>query len=84
MAGRATGFIRTEFRCESAVERRYRVLDFWTGHPEFEKFREQFRSEYGRFDQWLVTEGVVEKQQVVGTYYVDEGSDGDLAVPAES
>ena len=84
LAGQAVGFVRTEFWCESAVERRYRVQDFWTTHLEFETFRERFAVEYGRFDQLLVAEGVVERQEIVGAYYVNEGSDGDLAVPAES
>jgi hypothetical protein len=78
------GMIRTEFWCESAVERRYRVRDFWTTHLEFEAFREGFALEYRKFEQLLVAEGVVERQEIVGAYYVNEGSDGDLAVPAES
>ena len=76
--------IRTEFWCESAVEQRYRVRDFWTTHLEFEAFRERFALEYRKFEQWLLVEGVVERQEIVGAYYVNEGSDGDLAVPAES
>jgi hypothetical protein len=76
--------IRTEFWSESAVERRYRVRDFWMTHLEFEAFREGFALEYGTFEQLLLAEGVVEKQEIVGAYYVNEGSDGDLAVPAES
>ena len=78
------GMIRTEFWCESAVERRYRVRDFWTTHLEFEAFRQRFALEYRNFEQLLLAEGVVERQEIVGAYYVNEGSDGDLAVPAES
>jgi hypothetical protein len=78
------GMIRTEFWCESPVERRYRVRDFWTTHLEFEAFREGFALEYRKFEQLLLAEGVVERQEIVGAYYVNEGSDGDLAVPAES
>jgi len=78
------GMIRTEFWCESLVERRYRVRDFWTTHLEFEVFRERFALEYGKFEQLLLAEGVVERQEIVGAYYVNEGSDGDLAVPAEN
>jgi len=65
-------------------ERRYRVRDFWTTHLEFEAFRERFSLEYRNFEQLLLAEGVVERQEIVGAYYVNEGSDGDLAVPAES
>jgi hypothetical protein len=63
-----------------------RLRDFWTTHLEFEAFREGFALEYRKFEQLqlLLAEGVVERQEIVGAYYVNEGSDGDLAVPAES
>ena len=76
--------IRTEAWLESAVERRYRVRDFWMAHAEFEAFRTRFAVECGKFEQLLLAEGVVERQEIVGAYYLNEGSDGDLAVPAES
>jgi hypothetical protein len=75
------GFIRSEVWCESSEERRYRVLDFWKSHFEFEFFRQRFQAEYGKFDQWLQAEGLVEKQQLVGSYYAGDGS-GDESVPA--
>jgi hypothetical protein len=78
------GMIRAGFWCESTVERRYRVQDFWATHVEFEAFRERFALEYGKLEQLLLAEGVVERQEIVGAYYVNEGSEGDLAVPAES
>jgi len=53
-------------------------------HLEFEAFRERFALEYGKFEQLLLAEGVVERQEIVGAHYVNEGSDGDLAVPAEN
>jgi hypothetical protein len=53
-------------------------------HLKFEAFREGFALEYRKFEQLLLAEGVVERQEIVGAYYVNEGSDGDLAVPAES
>jgi hypothetical protein len=48
------GMIRTEFWCESEVERRYRVQDFWAAHVDFEAFRERFALEYGKFEQLLL------------------------------
>jgi hypothetical protein len=58
------------------VERRYRVRDFWWSHREFEIFRAQFTAELKRFHSQLLSEGIVSKYEVVGTYY-DERGDGD-------
>jgi hypothetical protein len=76
------GYVDTELRCESPAEGRYRVLDFWNSHRQFEVFRERFAAEYERFNQLVSAEGLVDRQEVVGTYY--ESSDGDDLVPAES
>ncbi len=73
---RAEGFMGTEIWCESPAERRYRVRDFWRSHREFEEFRERFVAEVERFHSLLISEGIVGKFEVVGTYY-DERGDGD-------
>jgi hypothetical protein len=78
------GYIATEVRCESPAERRYRVLDSWTSHRGFEIFREKSATEYERFDRLISAEGLVQTQEVVGTYYVDESGDGDDLVSAQS
>ena len=80
--GRVDGFIGTEIRCESDVEGRYRVLDFWTSHWKFEAFRERFAAEYERFNQLVLAEGLVQRQEIVGTYYETDGGGGDESVPA--
>jgi hypothetical protein len=80
--GRVDGFIGTEIRCESDVEGRYRVLDFWTLHWKFEAFRERFAAEYERFNQLVLAEGLVQRQEIVGTYYETDGGGGDESVPA--
>ena len=84
LLGRVAGYIDTEVRCESSPERRYRVWDFWTSHRWFEVFQEKFVVEYERFNRLISAEGLVQRQEVVGTYYVDEGSDGDDLVSAQS
>jgi hypothetical protein len=76
LLGRAEGYAGTESWCESAAEWRYRVRDFWRSHREFEMFRARFVAEVERFHSLLVSEGIVSKFEVVGTYY-DERSDGD-------
>jgi hypothetical protein len=72
----ADGYVGTEIWCESSVERRYRVRDFWWSHREFEVFRVRFGAELERFHSLVMREGIVSKFEVVGTYY-DERGDGD-------
>ena len=72
----AGGYARTESWCESSAERRYRVRDFWRSHREFEGFRVRFVAEVERFHSLLISERIVSKFEVVGTYY-DERGDGD-------
>jgi len=76
LLGRAEGYAGTEIWCESSTERRYRVRDFWRSHREFEVFRARLGSELERFRSLLISEGIVSKFEVVGTYY-DERGDGD-------
>ena len=52
------------------------MRDFWRSHREFEGFRARFVAEVERFHSLLISEGVVSKFEVVGTYY-DERGDGD-------
>jgi hypothetical protein len=47
---------------------RYRVKDLWSGHREFEIFRERFAEGFGRLDR-QVTDELVEKEEFVGAYY---------------
>ncbi len=49
----------------------------------FEIFRAQFVVECEKFNRLIMAEGLIEKQQLVGEYYLDEGSDGDDLVSAE-
>jgi hypothetical protein len=58
----------------SAVERKYRVRDFWSWHRAFERFRERSAEEIAEFDRQILDE-LVEKQEFVGAYYE---SDDDL------
>ena len=79
LLGRAEGYAGTETGCESSTERRYRVRDFWWSHREFEVFRARFAADLERFHALLVSEGIVSRFEVVGTYY-DERGDGDNLV----
>jgi hypothetical protein len=75
------GYIGTEVEFESQVERRYRVRDFWSGHRDFERFREKFAAEYERFERLIMIEGLFERQQFVGAYYEKQAGGEDELVP---
>ena len=70
----------TEFWCESPQLSQYRVKDFWSWHRNFEVFRARFQAEFERFEEWLRSEGFVEKEQFLGAYYEkpEDGSDEDF------
>ena len=75
LLGRAEGYAGTETWCESSTELRYRVLDAWWSHREFEIFRARFGSELERFHSLLISGGIVSKFEIVGTYYDERGDD---------
>ena len=79
MLYRAEGYQSTEVGCESPESRQYRVRDFWDWHRHFENFRGRFHSEYEQFEDWIVSEGLIEKEQFLGAYY-EEPNDGDELV----
>jgi hypothetical protein len=68
------GYIATEVECESVEDGCCRVRDVWSGHREFEIFRERFAEGFSRFDR-QVTDELVEKQEFVGAYYEADGDD---------
>jgi hypothetical protein len=68
------GYLATKLWCESPEMRQYRVRDFWAWHRSFESFRGQFQAEYERFGNWILSGGLIEKEQFLGAY--DEELDG--------
>ncbi|MGA8274390.1 MAG: hypothetical protein WB919_22725 [Candidatus Sulfotelmatobacter sp.] len=86
LLGEADGYLKTEFWCESRELRQYRVRDHWAWHRNFENFRGQFQSEYQQFEKWMLADGLIERQQFLGAYYVDDPRDqdngGDDLVPS--
>jgi hypothetical protein len=79
LLSQSDGYLVTEVWCESQESRQYRVKDFWNWHRDFETFRSRFQREFERFETWIVSEGLIEKQQFLGAYYErrDTGEDGD-------
>jgi hypothetical protein len=79
LAAGGTGYLGLAVECESQLERQYRVLDFWKSHVDFERFRESRATDIEKFNFLLVHEGLVEKQELAGTYYeADDGNEGGL------
>jgi hypothetical protein len=79
LLSQADGYLVTEVWCEDRESRQYRVRDLWNWHRNFETFRARFQREFERFENWIVSEGLIEKQQFLGAYYErrDTGEDGD-------
>ena len=77
LLSQAGGYLVTEVWCESSDSRQYRVKDFWNWHRNFETFRGRFQQEYERFESWIVSEGLVEKEQFLGAYYERKDGDGE-------
>ena len=69
LLSQADGYLGTEVWCESPESRQYRVKDFWNWHRDFEIFRARFQREFERFESWIVSEGLIEKEQFLGAYY---------------
>jgi len=69
------GYVGTEISCESLVERRYRVLDFWTSHAAFETFRNRFAACCQRLNELILGESLIKRQWLVGTYYIADPND---------
>jgi hypothetical protein len=76
------GYLAAEVRCEVPETRQYRVKDFWAWHRNFEKFRSLRQADFERFESWIVSAGLIEKEQFLGAYYekLDDGSDEDLVL----
>jgi hypothetical protein len=77
---KSEGYLATEVWCESPESRQYRVRDFWTWHRSFENFRSRFQSEYERFGSWILSDGLIEKEQFLGAYYEEIDGEQDDSV----
>ncbi len=78
----ADGYLGNEMWCEDPVPRQYRVRDYWSWHRNFEMFRSQSQMEVERFENWIVSSGLIEKEQFLGAYYekFDDGGDEGLVL----
>ena len=76
----AQGYLGTEIWCEIRESRQYRVRDLWAGHRDFERFRSRFQLGYERFESWIRSDGLIEKEQFLGVYYEKFGGEGEDSV----
>ena len=72
---RSAEYLKTDCRLEAAAERRYRVLDYWLSHESFEDFRQKYQLEYEKFSRLIASEGLVERETLLGSFY---GGDSDF------
>ncbi|HET9406971.1 MAG TPA: hypothetical protein VFO39_07000 [Candidatus Sulfotelmatobacter sp.] len=58
------------------------MKDFWSWHRNFERFRTRYQIQFERFEEWLRSEKLIEKEQFLGAYYekFEDGSEEDLVV----
>ncbi len=76
------GFTDTELQVVSMEDRRYKVLDSWKSHGDFEFFREHHQPEVEQFRKWLARKDLVEQETLLGSFYTDEPGDDAGLVPA--
>jgi hypothetical protein len=75
----AEGYLLSVVWCESLQLSQYRVRDFWSWHRNFERFRARYQAELERFEKWLRSDGLIEREQFLGAYYekFEDGSEQD-------
>jgi hypothetical protein len=73
LLSKADGYLLTELRCEAHEAGQYRVRDCWDWHRSFERFRSANQVEFERFEQWLRSTRLIEKEQFLGAYYEKSG-----------
>jgi len=82
LLSQADGYLKTEMWCESPELAQYRVRDFWSWHRNFEVFRARLQSEFERFEEWLRSTRLIEKEQFLAAYYekFEDGDEQDLVL----
>ena len=63
----------------SLQDRRFRVLDYWQSHWDFEAFREEYQHDLEQFRRWLANKDWVEREKLAASFYIDESDDGEDA-----
>lgn len=72
----SAGYRSSEWKLETRTK--YRLEDVWRSHLDFEKFRSLAAEELAVFAERLMGDGIVEREEVLGSFYEDEpGEEGD-------
>jgi hypothetical protein len=66
---KADGYLGNECSREFPESSQYRVRDLWSWHRNFEIFRARFHAEFERFEEWIRSERMIEREQFLGAYY---------------
>jgi len=69
---KSSEFLETELVCESRSELRYRTFDYWRSHLGFERFRERHQADFERLNLLIAAEGMLQKELLLGTFYIDD------------
>lgn len=66
---KAEGYFRTELLHDTETPDRYTTLDYWHSEDDYNKFHNQFVSEYqaldARFEEWTVSETLIGRFRIV-------------------
>jgi heme-degrading monooxygenase HmoA len=77
----AEGYLGTELQKDLLAERSFKVRDFWKSHLDFEAFRKLYQSDVEQFRKWLAGKNLVEKEMLLGSFYIDQpNSDEDAGL----
>jgi hypothetical protein len=79
---RSDEYVKTELRAECDAERRYKTFDYWKSHLSFERFREQYQGDCDKLSRLIAKEEWIEREILLGSFYVDESDEGTDLVPA--
>ncbi len=72
LLGRSEKYLGTRLRQESEADRRYKTFDYWQSHSGFEEFREKYQLDCQNFSLLIASEGLVEREVLLGSFYADE------------
>jgi hypothetical protein len=74
LLGNSKQYLGTQLRVELNTGRLFevKVLDYWRSHWGFERFRGQFQPKYERFCELIVSEGLVQRERLLGSFYEDD------------
>ena len=72
LLARSEKYLGTRLRQESKADRRNQAFDYWQSHSGFEEFREKYQLDCQNFGLLIASEGLVERELLLGSFYVDE------------